>query len=266
MLGRGRKAAAEPIDPELLLRAYSVGVFPMADSRDAQDIFWVEPKRRGVMPLDRFHLSHSLRKKLRSDKLVVTADRAFARVVAACADETEERPETWINEQIEVAYGLLHKRGYAHSIEVWRAGDVGGELVGGLYGVSLGRAFFGESMFSRERDASKIAMAHLVARLRAGGYTLLDCQFLTDHLASLGAIEIGRADYRVLLDEALTPLPLAAAGLVAGGGVVPEGSEGEASGDFFAVERAPPESTAPAVSVSGPISGCVIAQLLGQTS
>ncbi|HET8611604.1 MAG TPA: leucyl/phenylalanyl-tRNA--protein transferase [Sphingomonas sp.] len=266
MLGRGRKAAAEPIDPDLLLRAYSVGVFPMADSRDAQDIFWVEPKRRGVMPLDRFHLSHSLRKKLRSDKLAVTADRAFARVIAACADETSDRPETWINDQIEVAYDLLHKRGYAHSIEVWRAGDVGGALVGGLYGVSLGRAFFGESMFSRARDASKVAMAHLVARLAAGGFTLLDCQFLTEHLASLGAIEIGRTDYRVLLDEALAaPVPAAGGDVGAAAGVA-DASAG-AVGDFFAIERlAPPESTAPAVSVSGPISGNVIAQLLGQTS
>ena len=261
MLGRGRRAAAEPIDPDLLLRAYSVGVFPMADSREAPDIFWVEPKKRGILPLDRFHLSRSLSKRLRSERFAVTADRAFSRVVAACADATAIRPETWINGQIEAAYGTLHRRGHAHSIEVWRAGEVGRELIGGLYGVSLGRAFFGESMFSRAGDASKVAMAHLVARLRVGGFSLLDCQFITDHLASLGAVEIGRSDYRALLDEALS-------GTAAAPAAVSAGAVGPASsGDFFALDRAaPPRATADASSVSGPISGCVIAQLLGQTS
>jgi len=262
MLGRGRRVAAEPIDPDLLLRAYSVGVFPMADSRDAPDIFWVEPKKRGVLPLDGFHLSHSLRKTLRSDRFAVTADRAFQRVVAACADASDDRPETWINPQIETAYGILHRNGHAHSIEVWRQGDVGGEMVGGLYGVSLGRAFFGESMFSRATDASKIALAHLVGRLRAGGYTLLDCQFITDHLASLGAIEIGRTRYRALLDEALGGGAAAAAGFAAV-------AASSSSGDFFALDRGAagaPAPTADAMIVSGPISGCVIAQLLGQTS
>jgi len=262
MLGRGRRVAAEPIDPDLLLRAYSVGVFPMADSRDAADIFWVEPKKRGVLPLDGFHLSHSLRKTLRSDRFAVTADRAFPRVVAACASASDDRPETWINPQIEAAYGILHANGDAHSIEVWRQGDVGGELVGGLYGVSLGRAFFGESMFSRATDASKIALAHLVGRLRAGRYSLLDCQFITDHLASLGAIEIGRADYRALLDEALT-------GGTAASGFAAVVAEASAAADFFALDRGTagaPAPTADASTVSGPISGCVIAQLLGHTS
>jgi leucyl/phenylalanyl-tRNA--protein transferase len=258
MLGRGRRAAAEPIDPELLLRAYSVGVFPMADGREAPEIFWVEPKKRGVMPLDRFHLSRSLAKRLRSGRYRVTADRAFSRVVATCAEAAAGRPETWINGQIEDAYGTLHKRGHAHSLEVWE----GNALVGGLYGVSLGRAFFGESMFSRVADASKVAMAHLVARLRCGGYSLLDCQFITDHLASLGAIEIGRTDYRVLLDEALAGTSAAPASSAGAGSSV--------SGDFFAADRiagaAPPRATAPASSVSGPTSGWVIAQLLGQTS
>jgi leucyl/phenylalanyl-tRNA--protein transferase len=258
MLGRGRRAAAEPIDPDLLLRAYSVGVFPMADSRDATDIFWVEPKKRGVLPLDGFHLSHSLRKTLRSDRFAVTADRAFARVMQSCAEATADRPETWINGQIEQAYTILHRNGHAHSIEVWRCGDIGGELVGGLYGVSLGGAYFGESMFSRMADASKIALAHLVARLRFGGYKLLDCQFITDHLASLGAIEIGRADYRALLDAAL------GAGVAAAAGGAP--ASASASADFFAVERAFPPATEEAMTVSGPISGCVIAQLLGHTS
>ncbi|WP_454886850.1 leucyl/phenylalanyl-tRNA--protein transferase [Sphingomonas oryzagri] len=258
MLGRGRRAAAEPIDPDLLLRAYSVGVFPMADSRDATDIFWVEPKKRGVLPLDGFHLSHSLRKTLRSDHFAVTADRAFARVMRACAEATGNRPETWINGQIETAYTILHRNGHAHSIEVWRAGDIGGDLVGGLYGVSLGGAYFGESMFSRMNDASKVALAHLVARLRTGGYTLLDCQFITDHLASLGAVEIGRADYRALLDAAL------GAGVAAAAGSAPASSS--LSADFFAIERAFPPATEEAMTVSGPISGCVIAQLLGHTS
>jgi leucyl/phenylalanyl-tRNA--protein transferase len=261
MLGRGRRVAAEPIDPDLLLRAYSVGVFPMADSRDAADIFWVEPKKRGVLPLDGFHLSHSLRKTLRSDRFAVTADHDFSRVVAECASASEDRPETWINPQIETAYSILHAGGHAHSIEVWRQGDVGGEIVGGLYGVTLGRAFFGESMFSRATDASKIALAHLVGRLRAGGYSLLDCQFITDHLASLGAIEIGRATYRALLDEAL-----GGAATAAGFAAV---SAASASADFFALDRTAAGAPAPAadaITVSGPISGCVIAQLLGQTS
>jgi leucyl/phenylalanyl-tRNA--protein transferase len=258
MLGRGRRAAAEPIDPDLLLRAYSVGVFPMADSRDATDIFWVEPKKRGVLPLDGFRLSHSLRKTLRSGRFAVTADTAFANVMARCAEATDDRPETWINGQIEQAYTVLHSNGHAHSIEIWHAGDVGGELVGGLYGVSLGGAFFGESMFSRESDASKVALAHLVARLRVGGYKLLDCQFITDHLASLGAIEIGRSDYRALLDEAL------GAGVAAAAGRAPASSS--SSADFLAIERAFPPATDDAMTVSSPISGCVIAQLLGQTS
>jgi leucyl/phenylalanyl-tRNA--protein transferase len=287
MLGRGRRAAAEPIDPDLLLRAYSVGVFPMADSHDAPDIFWVEPKKRGILPLDRFHLSRSLAKRLRSECFAVTADLAFPRVVASCARATENRPETWINAQIEEAYTILHRRGHAHSVEVWKAGEIGAALVGGLYGVTLGRAFFGESMFSRQTDASKVAMAHLVARLRVGGYTLLDCQFITDHLASLGAIEIGRGDYRVLLDDALADGALAdgalAGGALGNGALADGGAAGAgvaagtggaalfpsvvASGDFFALDRATPlPETADAISVSGPISGNFIAQLLGHTS
>jgi leucyl/phenylalanyl-tRNA--protein transferase len=240
------------LDPDLLLRAYSVGVFPMADSRDAQEIFWVEPKKRGVLPLDGFHLSRSLAKTIRSDRFTVTADTAFAEVVARCAEARPERPDTWINPQIEAAYADLHARGHAHSVECWQDGA----LVGGLYGVKLGGAFFGESMFSRRRDASKVALAWLVARLRTGGFTLLDCQFITDHLASLGAIEIGRDDYVALLDGALG----AGAGAGAGWAAV-----GAASPDFFALDRLPPPSD-PAATVSGPISGWRIVQLLGQTS
>lgn len=243
----------KPLDPDLLLRAYSVGVFPMADSRSAGEIFWVEPKRRGVLPLDGFRLSRSLAKTLRGDRFRVTADRDFSRVVSLCAEPTIERPDTWINPQIEAAYADLHRRGHAHSIECWQ----GDALVGGLYGVKLGGAFFGESMFSRASDASKVALAWLVARLRVGGFILLDCQFLTDHLASLGAIEISRDDYVGLLDVAL--------GSVTGFSGEGVSTTGAASPDFFALDRLPPALDA-ADTVSGPISGWRIAQLLGQTS
>ncbi|TZG26244.1 leucyl/phenylalanyl-tRNA--protein transferase [Sphingomonas montanisoli] len=235
------------IDPELLLRAYSIGVFPMADSRGADDVFWVEPKMRGVLPLDGFRLSRSLAKTLRSDRFTITADRAFAEVVAMCAQSTAGRPDTWINSAIETAYADLHRRGHAHSIETWRDG----RLVGGLYGVTLGRAFFGESMFSRESDASKVALAHLVARMRVGGFQLLDCQFITDHLASLGAVEVSRDAYVALLDSAL--------GVGAGASL----STGWAGADFFAIDGAVDPETR---TVAGPISGCDIVQLLGQTS
>ncbi|MEM6972041.1 MAG: leucyl/phenylalanyl-tRNA--protein transferase [Pseudomonadota bacterium] len=185
----------DELTPELLLKAYAVGVFPMADSADAEDVFWVEPRRRGILPLERLHVSRSLRKRVRRTDHDVRVDSAFDEVVAACA----ERPETWINTRIADLYGQLHRMDHAHSIEVWRDGC----LVGGLYGVRLGAAFFGESMFSREADASKIALVHLVARLRAGGFRLLDTQFVTDHLLSLGAVTVSRPIYRALLSEAL---------------------------------------------------------------
>ena len=162
------------------------GIFPMADSRDADELFWVEPRNRAIIPLDGFHVSRSLRRTIRSGRFAVTRDRDFAAVIAACA----EREETWINAELEQAMLALHGSGHAHSIEVW----CDGELVGGLYGVKLGRAFFGESMFSRATDASKVALAWLVARLKAGNFTLLDCQFMTDHLASLGAVSVPRDD------------------------------------------------------------------------
>ena len=238
------------LDPDLLLRAYSVGVFPMANSRGADDVFWVEPKKRGILPLDHFHLSRSLAKTLKSGRFITTADAAFEQVIKLCAEPTPGRPDTWINPDIEAAYAELHKRGYAHSIETWEEG----RLVGGLYGVRLGAAFFGESMFSRASDASKVALAHLVARLRVGGFRLLDCQFQTDHLASLGAIEINRADYVVLLDSAL--------GL--GSAVSASGFAASASADFFAIDRG--AATDEALTVSGPVSAWRIAQLLGQTS
>ena len=239
-----------PLDTNLLLRAYAAGIFPMADSRRARDVYWVEPAMRGILPLDGFHLSRSLAKVLRSDRYAVTADRAFARVIAACAETRQGAQGTWINAQIEAACNELHLRGHAHSVECWHEGA----LVGGLYGVSLGGAFFGESMFSRARDASKVALTYLVARLRVGGYRLLDCQFLTEHLASLGAIEVPRDTYVGLLGEAL--------GLGEGAGA------GVAS-DWGALDRlvgAVPEEAEDTRTVFGPISGRVIVQLLGQTS
>ncbi|MFM9851512.1 MAG: leucyl/phenylalanyl-tRNA--protein transferase [Sphingomonadaceae bacterium] len=225
----------EVIEPDILLRAYASGVFPMADARDADEVYWVDPEKRGIMPLDRFRLSKSLAKTLRSERFETTVDRAFEQIVALCAAPADDRPSTWINGHIERAVTALHAAGYAHSIETW----LQGELVGGLYGIALGGAFFGESMFSRATDASKVALAHLVARLRVGGFALLDCQFITPHLASMGAIEISRADYMASLSSALRRAP-----------------------DFLAFGASPPRTT----SVLGPVSGWRIAQSLVQTS
>ena len=194
------------ITPDLLLSAYSIGLFPMAEERDSAELHWVEPERRGVFPLDRVVVSKSLAKTIRSDRFEVVADRAFARTMEACA----ERDKTWINDEILALYGALHAQGRAHSLEVREDG----ELVGGLYGVSLGAGFFGESMFHRARDASKVALVHLVARLRRGGYRLLDTQFLTPHLASLGAVEISRGEYRRRLAAALAAAAVFPAELV----------------------------------------------------
>jgi leucyl/phenylalanyl-tRNA--protein transferase len=222
----------------------------MADSRDAQELYWVEPRRRAIIPLDRFHLSKSLRKTLRSGVYEVTRDRAFARIVRLCAD----RDETWINAEIEAGYIRLHEAGRAHSIEVWRDGA----LAGGLYGVRLGAAFFGESMVSLDRDASKVALAWLVARLIVGGFRLLDCQFMTPHLATLGAIEIDQKDYLALLASAL-------GGGAAGAAGSADGAAGVSTGpvEFEALDRLFDGREAGA---GVPPSGWVIAQLLGQTS
>jgi leucyl/phenylalanyl-tRNA--protein transferase len=231
------------LDPNLVLRAYTIGVFPMSDSRDARDVYWVEPRRRAILPLDRFHISRSLRKTLKSGPFDVTLDRVFAEVVRRCA----AREDTWINAEIERSYNRLHSAGHAHSIETWQDG----ELVGGLYGVRLGAAFFGESMFSERPDASKVALAWLVARLIVGGFRLLDCQFMTPHLNSLGAIEIDQKAYLALLDSAL--------------GVAPEsveaGAEPREAVEFRALDR-----LLAGRPVGSPPSGWVIAQLLGQTS
>jgi leucyl/phenylalanyl-tRNA--protein transferase len=240
------------IDPNLLLRAYAIGVFPMSDSRDAPEVFWVEPRRRAILPLDRFRLSRSLRKTIRSGEYRVTRDTAFREVVSRCA----ERDETWINGDIELSYRLLHERGHAHSVECWHEG----ELAGGLYGVSLGGAFFGESMFSARRDSSKVALAWLVARLKVGGYRLLDCQFMTEHLRSLGAVEVTQEDYLALLDSALS------AGLPddAGAGAAAGLAARRAGAEFGALDRLLAADSAR--TVDSPASGCVIAQLLTQTS
>lgn len=223
-----------------------MGIFPMADSREAEEVFWVEPRQRAVIPLDGFHLSHSLRKTLRSERFEASVDRDFHGVLLGCAD----RPETWINGPIERAMLELFRLGHAHSVEVWDKS----ELVGGVYGVKLGRAFFGESMFSRETDSSKVALAWLIARLRAGHFTLFDCQFMTDHLASLGAVDLPRDRYVALLSAAL--------------GVESEGGASSSPDslpppDFFALDKllAPGEPG----GAGGP-AGKLIVQLLGQTS
>jgi leucyl/phenylalanyl-tRNA---protein transferase len=188
------------LSPEILLAAYAAGVFPMAESADEPELFWVDPRRRGILPLDAFHVPRRLRRLIRHDGFEIRCDTAFEEVVRGCAEATEKRPNTWINDEIVRLYTSLSARGAAHSVEAW----LDGLLVGGLYGVSLGAAFFGESMFSRVTDASKVALVHLAARLRLGGYRLLDTQFLTAHLARFGGIEISRTRYHRLLAEALT--------------------------------------------------------------
>lgn len=187
------------LTPELLLRAYAAGIFPMAETADDPDVFWVDPEQRGILPLDGFHLPRRLARTLRQDIFDVQCDAAFEAVVRGCAEPTPERPKTWINEEIVRLYAALHRLGFAHSVEAWR----GSELVGGLYGVALGAAFFGESMYSRVTDASKVALAQLVARLRLGGFRLLDTQFVTDHLQQFGALEISRAQYHRRLTAAI---------------------------------------------------------------
>jgi leucyl/phenylalanyl-tRNA---protein transferase len=187
------------IDLDLLMRAYANGIFPMSDARDDPNTFWIEPERRAILPLAGFKLSKSLAKTIKQSRFRVTADTAFAEIIATCAADSDDRRETWINPDIELTFCTLHEMGRAHSVECW----LGEELVGGLYGLAMGRAFFGESMFSRATDASKVALAWLVARMKIGGFVLLDCQFMTDHLASLGAIEISQREYLQLLQPAL---------------------------------------------------------------
>src|ERR1700690_643728 len=194
-----RDSAASEITPEVLLRAYACGIFPMAESADDPTLFWVEPEMRGVIPLDGFRIASRLARTVRSDAFTVTVNTAFKATIAGCAAPQAGREDTWINKRIRDLYVGLHGIGHAHSVEVWQNDD----LVGGLYGVSLGKAFFGESMFHRARDASKVALVHLVARLIAGGFELLDPQYVTEHLRSFGAIEVPRRRYTALLDKAL---------------------------------------------------------------
>ncbi len=190
---------AVDITPELIIRAYRAGIFPMAEDAEDNDLFWVSPELRGIIPLDGFHASKSLRKTMRKSGWTIRVDSNWDGIIEGCATVGSDRQSTWINQTIRSVYGELFRRGVAHTVEVWDDN----ELIGGLYGLALGAAFFGESMFHRRTDASKMAMAHLVERLKAGGFELLDTQFLTDHLASLGGIEIPRAEYEDSLSRAL---------------------------------------------------------------
>lgn len=222
-------AQSQIIPPALLMRAYRAGIFPMADSRDDPDVFWVEPRKRAILPLDGFRMSRSLARVLRRGRFKVTCNAAFDAVIEECAAPRGEVEESWISRRIAGSYRALHDLGDAHSIECWQDG----KLVGGLYGVGFSRVFCGESMFSRASDASKVALAWLVAALRRAGVELLDCQFLTPHLASLGAIEIPQARYLALLAEAqrypsvaASPAGAAGAGAASGAGealALPEG-------------------------------------------
>ncbi|MDE2390077.1 MAG: leucyl/phenylalanyl-tRNA--protein transferase [Rhodospirillales bacterium] len=187
------------LTPDLLLRAYRLGLFPMAESRESRSLHWLDPDARGVLPLHGFHIPRSLMKTLHGSRFTITADADFPATIAACAAARSNRPETWINHEIETLFVELYRLGFAHSVETWQEG----RLVGGLYGAALGGVFFGESMFSTVTDASKVALAHLVARLRLGGYTLLDTQFITTHLARFGAIEVPRNAYHAMLAEAV---------------------------------------------------------------
>ncbi len=187
------------LTPDMLLKAYAVGVFPMAEDRDDPELFWVDPRMRGVIPLRRFHVPRRLRRTIRHGRFEVSFDRDFEAVIEGCAAATETRPRTWINDRIIELYTSLYRKGHAHSVECWR----NGRLAGGLYGVALNGVFFGESMFSRERDASKVALVHLAARLLAGGFAFIDTQFITRHLARFGAVEVPRNEYRVMLAAAL---------------------------------------------------------------
>lgn len=187
---------ADQLTPELLLQAYASGVFPMAESRDDPDLFWVDPRLRGVFELDNFHISRSLARRMRQEPFQIRTNTAFMQAIDGCAD----REETWINPKLLELYHQLYEMNHAHSVEVWQDDT----LVGGVYGLTIGAAFFGESMFSRRKDASKIALAYLVDRLKIGGFTLFDTQFITPHLASLGAVEIPRAAYHLLLEQAIS--------------------------------------------------------------
>ena len=254
--------ASQIIPAELLLTAYRSGIFPMSDGRDDDEVYWVEPRHRAIIPLEDFRPRRSLAKVIRQDLFRVTCDADFGAVIDACAAPRPDHPETWINHRIDASYRALHRAGHAHSIECWR----GEELVGGLYGVGFDRAFCGESMFSRATDASKVALVWLVALLRMGGYRLLDCQFMTEHLATLGAVPMSREDYLGRLAEAARaepapPLPELYAAFCGAAGSTGEG-EGAGVGAAGAAAGASPSSD----GAAGPSPGKLILQSLTQTS
>ena len=267
------------IPVETLLLAYRSGIFPMADRRDDPEVFWVEPRERAIIPLGGLHISKSLKKVIRTDRFAVTIDRGFEQVIRACAEPRAEHPDTWISERIVQSYLGLYRAGHAHSIECWQVGREGWpELVGGLYGVSFDRVFCGESMFSRVPDASKVALAWLVAMLGRAGYKLLDCQFMTEHLRSMGAADLAQADYRRLVEQAQgnPAMPLERAwrqfmsgeGYAAGAaGVAAAGAAGEGAGDGLAAPPSFGTALDPSLGEAGPSSpGKRIMQSLTHTS
>ena len=261
-----------PIPVETLLLAYRSGIFPMADRREDPEVFWVEPRERAIIPLHGLHLSKSLKKVLRADRFTVTVDRAFEQVIRACAEPRADHPETWISERIVQSYIGLHRAGHAHAVECWQTGEEGWpELVGGLYGVSFDRVFCGESMFSRVPDASKVALAWLVALMRRAGFALLDCQFMTEHLRSMGARELAQADYRRLVERARGQpvMSLAMASRSFDDGYRAGGAAGGAAGVAVAAGdgRAAGLAEGSAAGAAGPSSpGKRIVQSLTQTS
>jgi leucyl/phenylalanyl-tRNA--protein transferase len=271
------------IAPDLLLMAYRSGIFPMSDSRDDEDIYWVEPRERAIIPLDRFHCSRSLAKIIRQERFVVTCNAAFDSVIAACAAPRPGHPESWISNHIAASYRALHAAGHAHSIECWQeaSGDdgspVGRQLVGGLYGVGFEHAFCGESMFSRQRDASKVALAWLVALLRRGGYQLLDCQFMTEHLNTLGAVPLSRHAYLERLADAVNagpapPLPalyaslVGAAGSGAGTGAGSDAESGAGDGEAAGALARGAEVAGSSAGAGASCPGKLILQSLTHTS
>ncbi|MCX9145939.1 leucyl/phenylalanyl-tRNA--protein transferase [Erythrobacter sp. WG] len=263
-----------PVPVETLLLAYRSGIFPMADRREDQEVFWVEPRERAVIPLDGLHVSRSLRKVIRADRFRVTVDRAFEQVIRACAEPRPEHPETWISERIVQSYIGMHRAGHAHSVECWMPDEAGdSQLVGGLYGVSFDRVFCGESMFSRLPDTSKVALAWLVAVLGHAGYALLDCQFMTEHLRSMGAVDLPQSEYRRMVERAQGQPRLSlgmawrwfaegyAAGVVAGAGA------GAGAGGAAADGAAEGRAEGSALGEAGPSSpGKRIMQSLTKTS
>jgi len=258
------------IPVELLLAAYRAGIFPMSDSRDDEEIFWVDPEERAIIPLDGFRCSHSLAKLIRRDRFTVTCDQAFTQVINACAAPRPDHPESWISERIAASYRELHAQGHAHSIECWQ----NGELVGGLYGVAFDRVFCGESMFSRADNASKVALAWLVALLRHAGCELLDCQFMTDHLQSMGAIPVSQDEYRDRLQAAREGTPamalpqayVAVVGSAAAAGAA--SGVGADDGAADAVARGAGRAALPPADglIASSSPGKLIAQSLTQTS